>query len=67
MGWAFCNKRRIKKTRKPHNCIFCGRVIPAGTPNIYNLVGLFEGDFQNAYACHWCEDHQDRLVRFMSN
>jgi hypothetical protein len=62
MGWEFCNTKHIKKTRKPHRCVFCGRLIPAETSNIYNWNGVFNGDFQNSYACNWCEDHQNRLV-----
>jgi hypothetical protein len=62
MSWAFCNTRNIKKTRKPHRCIFCGRTIPEGTENVYNWSGLFEGNFQNSYSCHWCEEHQSRLI-----
>ena len=62
MGWAFCEVKHVKKTRKSHKCEFCGRTIPAGSPNIYNWAGLYEGDFQNSYACHWCEDHESHLV-----
>ena len=29
MGWAFCEEKHIKKTRKSHKCVFCGRTIPA--------------------------------------
>ena len=67
MGWAFCEEKHIKKTRKPHKCVFCGRTIPAGSPNIYNWAGLYEGDFQNSYACNWCEDHESRLVDTWDN
>jgi len=62
MGWAFCNTKHIKKTRKPHRCIFCARLIPTGTTNVLNWAGLFDGNFQNSYACNWCEDHQSHLV-----
>ena len=67
MGWAFCEVKHIKKTRKSHKCEFCGRTIPAGSPNIYNWAGLYEGDFQNSYACNWCEDHKSRLVDTWDN
>ena len=67
MGWAFCKEKHIKKTRKSHKCVFCGRTIPAGSPNIYNWAGLYEGVFQNSYACNWCEDHESRLVDTWDN
>jgi hypothetical protein len=62
VSWAFCTTKHVKKTRKPHRCEFCGRIIPAGTLNILNWAGLYDGDFQNSYACHWCEEHQSQLV-----
>jgi hypothetical protein len=62
MGWEFCNTKHIKKTKKPHCCSFCGRTIEAGTSNILNWSGKYDGDFQNSYACHWCEDNQKRLI-----
>lgn len=62
MSWSFCNIRFIKKTRRPHPCSFCGRLISIGATNIYNWCGVYEGSFQNHYACNWCEDHKDRLI-----
>lgn len=62
MSWEFCNIIHVKKTRKPHTCAFCGRVIPSGSTDILNWSGKWEGDFQNSYACNWCEDNQSRLV-----
>lgn len=62
MSWAFCETKHIKKTRKLHMCEFCFRIIPSGSPNIYHWSGLFDGEFQNSYACHWCEKHKDHLV-----
>lgn len=62
MSWAFCDTRAIKKTRKPHKCDFCGRIIPKGSIRILNWKGLWDGEFQNSYACNWCNGHQDRLV-----
>jgi hypothetical protein len=67
MSWAFCDSRHIKKTRKPHNCIFCGRIIPAGSTNIYNWSGMYDGEFQNSYSCNWCEDNHDRLTEDSTN
>lgn len=62
MGWDFCNSGKVKRTRKNHKCEFCGRIIPKGSVNILNWSGKFEGDMQNSYACHWCENHQSNLV-----
>ena len=61
MSWAFCETEHVK-TRKDHRCIFCGRVIPKGSTNIYHWHGMYDGDFQNSYACNWCEDNQKRFL-----
>lgn len=61
MSWTFCETAHVK-TRKNHKCVFCGRVILAGSINILNWHGLYKGDFQNSYSCHWCEDNKDRLL-----
>ena len=42
------------KTRKKHSCIYCNRQIPVGT-EAYNDKGMWEGDFQNWYACEFCD------------
>ena len=62
MGWDFCETKIIKKTRKPHNCAMCGRIIPTGSKNILHWYGKFDGEFQNSYACNYCEDHQDEFI-----
>jgi hypothetical protein len=62
MSWEFCDVKHIEKTRKPHKCEFCRRVIPAGSPNIKYWAGLTDDGFQRSYACHWCEKHEDHLV-----
>lgn len=61
MSWEFCDVKTIKKTRKPHKCVFCERIIPAGSPNIKYWRGLFEDEFISSYACHWCEKHEAKL------
>ena len=42
------------KTRKPHKCIYCGRVIPVGL-KARIFKGMWEGNWQNWYACGFCE------------
>lgn len=59
MGWDFINTNIVSKTRKPHRCVICNRIIPKGTKNIYHYSGMFNGNFQNSYICNWCEDHED--------
>lgn len=44
------------KTRKPHSCAYCGRKIPNGT-KARNYNGMWEGDWQNWYACEFCVTH----------
>lgn len=44
----------LVKTRKDHSCVYCGRTIPKGT-KAFNCKGLFEGDWQNWYACQFCD------------
>lgn len=66
MGWAFCETKHVK-TRKDHKCIFCGRVIPKESKDIYHWHGMFEGEFQSEYACNWCEDHQNDMVDAWDN
>lgn len=67
MSWSFCDSRHVKITRKEHKCVFCGRVIPEKSPNIYNWYGMYDGEFQNSYSCHWCEDNKDRLIDSYDN
>jgi ribosomal protein L37AE/L43A len=60
--WNFINEVTVKKTRKNHNCQYCGRLILKGSRNILRWWGKFEGEFQNSYACNWCEKHKDDLT-----
>ena len=46
----------VKKTRKPYQCIFCGRIITAGNKG-YGFQGKWQGDWQNWKCCVSCEDH----------
>ena len=44
------------KTRKPHRCETCCRVIPAGM-KAYHTGGMWDGDWQNWYMCGFCHDN----------
>lgn len=48
--------RHIQKTRTPHRCITCGRIIPTGSKS-HNYVGEYEGDFQNWHLCDYCHEY----------
>ena len=43
-------------TRKTHDCDICGRTIPKGF-NAAHTSGMWEGDWQNWYACEFCKDN----------
>ena len=62
MSWEFINQRIIKKTRKSHKCVCCGRAISPGSTEIRHFSGKIEGDFQSSYECNWCEDNSDELL-----
>lgn len=40
-------------TRKPHRCLLCMRILPAGSSMRY-WVGIYEGDFCTSYSCQTC-------------
>lgn len=47
---------RYVKIRKPHQCVYCGRTLLIGiTARLYK--GLFQGDWQNWYACGFCVEN----------
>jgi hypothetical protein len=45
--------RHIKKSRKPHTCVYCGRKTEPGEPCFQN-VGKWQGEFQDWYLCDTC-------------
>lgn len=61
MSWEFFDSRIVKRTRKDHKCIYCGRTIPKGSKDVFNWGGKCDGDMQNSYACHWCNEHSQDL------
>jgi hypothetical protein len=50
---SFYRETIIKKTRKKHQCGFCGREIPEGKGCIEN-AGTFEGNFFHGHLCLPC-------------
>lgn len=50
---SFWESKKIKKTRKPHTCEYCGCLIPAGS-SCRNEVGTYDGDFNSYYLCERC-------------
>lgn len=56
----FGNYKQLKTT-KPHECVYCRRIIPKGT-SCFNYRGMFQGDWQNWYSCEFCEKHVDPVM-----
>lgn len=54
---------KLVKTRKPHICVYCRRLIPAKSAT-YHQSGRFEGDWQNWYACQTCDSLTDDFFEF---
>ena len=50
---SFWESKKIKKTRKPHRCEYCGAKIPIGS-SCRNEVGIWDGDFNHYYRCLRC-------------
>ena len=55
---SFWRSTMIKKTRKPHTCIFCSRIIPTGN-EIEENCGVWGGEFQHYYFCTRCRKFID--------
>lgn len=48
------DQRKVKSTRKDHTCEYCGEIIPAGSPALYEH-GIFCGEVFGRYCCSVCE------------
>jgi hypothetical protein len=53
-----CDKREIKRARKPHECCECLRVIPAGAPYRYEAA-LHGGSWSHWKTCALCASVRD--------
>lgn len=58
MSDDFHQVRPIKKTRKPHPCFGCQKIIPSGSPAFYHSC-VFEGDFSADYFCEPCHAYYE--------
>ena len=52
----------IEKTQKDHNCEYCKRTIPKGSPDVSFWKEKCDNEIQSSYACHWCDKHSMSLV-----
>lgn len=50
----FSATRAIKKTRKPHRCEHCWKIIDPGSPAV-KYSGVWQGDFSSVYMHDDCE------------
>lgn len=46
---GFYKERNVKRTRKPHTCDYCKRVIPIGSAAIYYTMVTDDDGFQYGY------------------
>ena len=51
--------RTIKKTKKPHNCFACLKIIPIGSSCGYFVS--YQEDFSYGYCCESCADILDEF------
>ena len=54
----------IQETRKNHNCEYCGKIIPAGSPAFYEH-GIFDHEPFGRYCCEICEPFIDDFWNYM--
>lgn len=61
MSYPFYRCVLVKKTRKPHRCIWCGEGITEGRP-AKKMAGMSEGDFWSGYMHVGCEKAADKVA-----
>jgi hypothetical protein len=57
MSCVYIDDKLIAKTQKDHQCSYCGRTIPKGSPNVRLWKFNVDGEIKNDYDCHWCNDN----------
>lgn len=58
-----CLKNKIVTIRKPRRCFTCQDSFLPGQRMIYN-VGIYEGDFSDAYYCECCQKYIRDHMRY---
>jgi len=58
---VFVDTKFVKRTRKPHNCEFCGRVIDIGESAL-DCFCVADGDANSYYMCGWCMSNMSRVT-----
>ena len=57
MTIMFCTQiKPIKRTQKPHRCIYCERIIPVGSRAYTWFYSWGGSDSGSGYSCHPCEN-----------
>lgn len=57
---CFYSEQWVNKTRKPHRCMWCGDIIPAGSAACHSS-GVWEGDFYADYLHPECAAARDAV------
>lgn len=58
---SFCSEiTHVKKTRKKHVCVYCGRTIPAGN-SAMSWAWVDGGMMEQCYACLPCQWYVDNV------
>ena len=57
----FVGDKFVKRTRKPHTCEFCGRVIDVGESAL-NCFCVDGSDVHGYYLCGWCMSNMSSVT-----
>ena len=57
----FASIKHVKHTRKPHTCLFCGRVIDVGE-SAKSVFCKRYGDHSGYYLCDWCGANMSTIL-----
>lgn len=58
---SFWTARYIKRTRKSHVCMYCGRTIKVWE-SCYSESGMYEREFQSYYFCARCDSYIGKYI-----